>query len=279
MDIVLVPLILLIVMYATVRSLAAGLVTGAVLAGVAAWLTRAGAPTPMWNAIGMVGSGLLLGGAGRRGSGPGRFLLLATVPLAAPLAYGALTWERAALAKRLDEVVAFQVGEAIPAEMRAEMASLLVGLAPASAAIIGFGLVLAAYALAVRLFPRLGVRVPPLGPFGQLQLPFGLVWTFAAGLLLAILGRALNLRWVFLSGVNVTLVHGAAFLALGMAVGQHAFAARGLPRGMQWLAGGLTLLVMPMPLFVAGVGFADLWLDFRRLLAPPEEGAGRSEEE
>jgi hypothetical protein len=278
MDIFLVPVILLGVMYATVRSLSAGLFLSAILAGAAAWLTRGGAPASIWNAIGMVSSGLILGTAGRGQARPERTLIAATAPLAAALAYGALTWERAALAKRLDEVVSFQVGDAIPPEMRAEMAALLLGLAPASAVIIGYGLVVAAYALAVRFFPRLGVRVPPLAPFGQLRLPFALVWTFAAGLLLAIVGRAVAMRAIFLAGVNLALVHGAAFLVLGMAVGQHAFAGRGMPRGMQWLAGALTLFVMPMPLFVAGVGFADLWLDFRRLTAPPEGEAGAEEE-
>jgi hypothetical protein len=279
MDIFLVPVILLVVMYATVRSLPAGLVMSAILTGVAAWLTRGGAPASLWNAVGVVGSGLLLGGAGRGRVPPERALFAATLPLTAALAYGALTWERAELARRLDEMVTFQVGESVPAEMRAEMASLLLGLAPASAAIIGYALVLAAYALAVRFFPRLGVRVAPLAPFGQLRLPFGLVWSFAAALLLAIVGRALSARGVFLTGINLAIVHGAAFLVLGMAVGQHAFAGRGMPRGMQWLAGALTLFVMPMPLFVAGVGFADLWLDFRRLSAPPEEDQERREEE
>ena len=69
---------------------------------------------------------------------------------------------------------------------------------------------MAAYALAVRFFPRLGVHVPPLAPFGQLRLPFALVWTFAAGLLLAIVGRALAMRAIFLAGVNLAIVHGAA---------------------------------------------------------------------
>lgn len=280
MDIFLVPLILLIVMYATVRSLPAGLFMSAVLAGVAAWLTRGGAPALMWNAIGMVSAGFVLGGASRGREHPERALVAATVPLAAALAYGALTWERAALTRRLEEMVAFQVGDAIAPEMRTEMTALLLGLAPASAAIIGYGLVLTAYALAVRVFPRFGVQVPRLGSFRNLRLPFGLVWSFAAALLLAIVGRALDHRWVFLAGVNLAIVHGAAFLTLGMAVGQHAFAGRGMPRAMQWLAGALTLLVMPMPLFVAGVGFADLWLDFRRLTAPPveEEDPGRPEE-
>jgi len=279
-DIFLVPVILLIVMYGTVRSLPLGLGLSAVLAGAAAWLTRGGAPALMWNAIGMVTAGLVLGALSRGREHPERALVAATVPLALALAYGALTWERAALSKRLEEMVAFQVGDAIPPETRAEMTALLLGLAPASAAIIGYVLVLAAYALAVRVFPRFGVRVPHLGSFRHLQLPFGLVWSFALALLLAIVGRPMNQRWVFLAGVNLAIVHGAAFLILGMAVGQHAFAGRGMPRGMQWLAGALTLLVMPMPLFVAGVGFADLWLDFRRLTAPPEtEDRDRSAEE
>ena len=118
----------------------------------------------------------------------------------------------------------------MPPEMRVEMTSFLLGLAPASAALIGFGLVLAAYAVAARVFPRFGVAVPPLGPFGHLRLPFGLVWSFAAGLALAIFGHAIHQRPLFLAGVNVTLLHGAAFLAAGLAVGQHALAARGTAR-------------------------------------------------
>ena len=91
MDIFLVPVILLGVMYATVRSLSAGLFLSAILAGIAAWLTRGGAPASIWNAIGMVSSGLILGTAGRGRARPERTLIAATAPLAAALAYGALT--------------------------------------------------------------------------------------------------------------------------------------------------------------------------------------------
>jgi Predicted membrane protein (DUF2232) len=280
MDILLVPIILLLVMYVTARSFAAGVLASGVLTGGALWLTRGGpAPAPLWNAVGMVTSGLLLGGLSRGKVAPRHVLTGATVPLALVLAYGALTWEREALARRLDEAVRFQVGDAMPAEMRAEMTSFLLGLAPASAALIGFGLVLAAYAVAARVFPRFGVFVPPLGPFGHLRLPFGLVWSFAAGLALAIFGHATDRRGLFLAGVNVTLIHGAAFLAAGLAVGQHVLAARGIPRGMRWLGGVIALLVMPMPFLIAGIGLLDFWLDFRRLTAPPEETGDRSVED
>lgn len=275
MDILLVPVILLLVMYATARSVAAGVLACGVLAGGALWLARgATAPAPVWHGVGMVTSGLLLGALSRGKVAPRHVLVGATVPLALVLAYGALTWEREALAHRLDEAVRFQVGDAMPAEMRSEMTAFLIGLAPASAVLISFGLVLAAYAMAARAFPRFGVAVPPLGPFAHFRLPFGLVWTFAAGLGLAILGHGVNQRALFLAGVNATLIHGAAFLAAGLAVGQHALAARGIPRGMRWLGGAIALLVMPMPLIIAGIGLLDFWLDFRRLSAPPEEETG-----
>ena len=101
MDILLVPVILLLVMYATARSVAAGVLACGVLAGGALWLARgATAPAPVWHAVGMVTSGLLLGGLSRGKVAPRHVLVGATVPLALVLAYGALTWEREALARR-----------------------------------------------------------------------------------------------------------------------------------------------------------------------------------
>ena len=106
MDILLVPVILLLVMYATARSVAAGILASGCSPGVRCG-SRA-APRP--------GAALARGGTRdlgvaprRQAAAPGHVLVGATVPIAAVLAYG-VTWEREALAGASTRRCAFRSG-------------------------------------------------------------------------------------------------------------------------------------------------------------------------
>ena len=275
MELVLVPMIILVVMYAASRSLPAGLLAGALLTGM---LAPAGGRAALVAAAGVASSGVLLGLAARGGSWAGRAsaaggVLIAAIPLAVGQGMTAMVWERDLLRERLVDLVEGQVGDAMTAEKRGELADFLLGLAPASAALIGMGLVFICYALARRVFPRLGAQVQPLGRLASLRLPFALVWSFAVALLLCVVGMGTEIRWLLLAGLNLGLVHGVAFFVEGLAVGRHALEARAMPGPAQMVL-GLLALMMPMPLLVGAIGLLDLWFDFRRLLLPPASGAG-----
>jgi hypothetical protein len=265
-----VVLAVLAVMAATVRSLAVGLVVGFAVVVVLALsggedrLAAAGAGA-------VAGAGVVLGFAARGRLGRGRALVLAALPLTTAFATSAFTTERAAFETELARWVEHEAGG--DAEFQAAMASWLLGLVPASAALVSFLLVLAAYGVAVRVFPRCGLPVVRFEPFATLALPFWVVWSFAAALLAAVVGRAMDMRWLLLLGVNLALVHGAAFFAQGLAVGRHVFRGRLVPGGMQFVLAVLAVIMMPLTIAAVAVGLLDQWLDFRRLLAPPSAGA------
>jgi hypothetical protein len=268
MELVLV-LVILVVMYATMRSVVVGLLTGVVLG---AMLVPAGGRAAVFTAAGVASAGFLLGVRARSQASPARAVLLAAVPLG--LALGAwLAADEAASRASLDEWVRLHVGDALTAAWRSVLVEYLPELLPAIGVLVGFGLVLLSYALAVRLFRPLGVEPRPLGRLGELRLPFAVVWSFAAALLLGVVGRGAGVRWLLLAGLNLSFVHGAAFFVEGLAIGRHVLEARAMPGPMQ-LVFGLVALMMPMPLVVGGVGFFDLWFDFRRLAAPPANGEG-----
>jgi hypothetical protein len=270
MELVLIPMIILVVMYAASRSLPAGLLVGSLFTGM---LAPAGGRPALVAAAGVASSGVLLGLAARGSSWAGRTsaaggVLIAAIPLAVGQGMTALVWERQILRERLIDLVEAQVGDALSGEKRGELADFLLGLAPASAALIGLAFVFICYALARRLFPRLGAQVQPLGSLATFRLPFALVWSFALTLLLCVVGRGMDIHWLLLAGLNLGLVHGVAFFVEGLAVGRHALEARAMPGPAQMVLGMLALM-MPMPLLVGGIGLLDLWFDFRRLLVPP----------
>ncbi len=262
----------MVVMYATWRSTAAGLVAVIALAAVAG---PALGRSEFLIAAGGASSGVLLGLVGRRARGPtAGAIILATLPLVAGLVTRSLLWERDLLRQRLAEIVELQSGDRLTAATREQLADLLLGLAPASEALFGWAVAFCCYALACRLFPRLGVRMRPLGRLAGLRWPFALVWTFALALALCVVGRGIGERWVFLAGLNLGVVMGAAFFLEGLAVGRFACEVQATPGPAQLAFALLTFLIPPMPFVVAGIGFFDLWFDFRRFLVPPAGGTG-----
>ncbi len=276
MGVVLIPAIVLVVvlvMAATLRSLSAGLVIGllvvAVLAvtGGADWDAAAAA-----GAVAAAGVALAFGARGRLPTGWA--LLFAALPLAAVFAASALTIERPVLEAELATWVEREAGAALTPELRADMAHWLLGLVPASAALVSFLLVLVAYAVAMRWLPRFGFEVQRLGPMGSLVLPFWVVWSFAVALLMCAVGRGLRLDGLLLAGANLAMVHGAAFFVQGLAVGWKLLTLRAMPGLMLLILAVLALVMAPITLAVIVIGLLDQWFDFRRLLAPREEGNG-----
>lgn len=270
------PLVMLVVMYATWRSTTGGVIAAL---GLAMLAVPALARPELLTAAGGAGSGVLLGLVGRktRGAPAAGALLLGGSPLAAGLVVRSLVWEQELLRARLLELVETQAAS-MPLEARRQLAEMLLGLAPASEALFGFAMAFFCYALARRFFPRLGVEMRPLGRLERLRIPFGLVWSFALALLLTVLGRAIGERWLMLAGLNLAVVHAAAFLIEGLAVGRYVCQAQAMPGFAQAGFALVALMMPPLPFVVAGIGFFDLWFDFRRLLVPPAAGGTGSVE-
>jgi hypothetical protein len=275
MGILLIPVIVLavlVVMAATTRSLGAGLAVGLLVVAALA-LTGGEDRLAAAGAGAVAGAGVVLGYAARGRLGRGRALVLAALPLTAAFAASAFTSERPALEQELARWVEREAGRSLEPALEAEMAEWLLGLVPASAALISFLLVLATYWVAIRVLPRFGLEVRRPERFASLALPFAVVWSFALTLLLCAAGRAAGVRWVLVLGVNLALVHGAAFFAQGLAVGREVLTQRTVPAGMQIMFAVLAVVMLPLTIAVVVVGLLDQWFDFRRLLAPPREGS------
>ncbi len=265
-----VVLAVLAVMAATVRSLAAGLVVGLVVV-VALALTGGNDRLAAAGAGAVAGAGVVLGFAARGRLGRGRALVLAALPLTTAFVTSAFTTERAVLEAELALFVEREAAGSV-AGSGAATAAWLLEFVPASAALVSFLLVLMAYGAAVRVFPRWGLEVERLAPFAALALPFWVVWSFAAALLAYVAGRAAGVHWLLVLGKNLGMVHAAAFLAQGLAVGRNVLGKRMVPAGMQVVLAVLAVIMTPLTIAAVAIGLLDQWLDFRRLLAPPSAG-------
>jgi hypothetical protein len=100
------------------------------------------------------------------------------------------------------------------------------------------------------------------------RLPDGALWTFIAGLALAVS------PWNAWAPTAWTLMlnAGLGFCVQGVAVVESLMLARGVPISIVFLT-MLFVLTIAMPVFVvttAALGLSDVWLDFRRLEATPE---------
>lgn len=273
MGFLLVPVVViavLVVMAATVRSIAAGLTVGLVVVAALAWtggddrLAAAGAGA-------VAGAGVVLGYAARGQLGRGRALVLAALPLTAAFTASAYSSGTAALEQEFTSWLERGAAGNVDPGLEAAMAGW-VDYVPASAALVSFLLVLAAYGVAVRVFPRCGLQVERLAPLAALALPFWVVWSFAGALLAYVAGRASGVPWLLVLGKNLGLVHGAAFFAQGLAVGRNVLRGRMVPAGMQVIVAVLTVIMVPFTIAAVVIGLLDQWLDFRRLLAPPRAG-------
>ena len=130
-------------------------------------------------------------------------------------------------------------------------------------------LVVAGRDLSSRVAMRL--RWPDLSRarFSEWRLPDGAIWLLIAGLALALTGaRAwMPTAWTLL------IVPGLGYCAQGIAVVESLLLLRGVPASIITLT-LLFIFVMALPVFVlatACIGLSDVWLDYRRLEATPED--------
>jgi uncharacterized protein YybS (DUF2232 family) len=130
----------------------------------------------------------------------------------------------------------------------------------AGPAVILVGLLLVAlsnYGLA-----RLSTRRITRRPFAEERVPDHLVW----GVILAGLGLASGQQGLQRLGLNALILLAPFYALQGLAVLRHFCLRVGVPRPLQVLGFGLLVLQPPLLLLgSAGLGLADLWVDFRKI--------------
>lgn len=270
MDVLLLSLLTLIFMYVTMRSALVG-VGGAVTVAVLAGLTGT---SPIYWLSPVIG-GLLMGLLAGAHWPPSRIVVGVGLPVGLLLAWLYLREERAAIEEALLETLA----GAAPARVatsgaRAGLDSqrfvevLLDLVVPALMILLVMAVMGLTYAIACRLFPRLGVTLRRPAPLATWRPPFTVIWTLAAALGLMALGWSAHSGAVRILGSNLCLLHGALFFVLGLAVIRFGLVARGVPGRVQAVLAALLVplsLVLPLHVAVAGIGLLDMWYDFRKL--------------
>lgn len=252
----------LIGMWATLRSPMLG-IAGCLTVAAVASLT--GVAIADW--LTLVAGGLLLGlltGAGWR---PALVVIGGGTPLGLVLAVVYLRQGAAAL--RAEWIAALEVtGITVdyPAGTVEPMIDAVINLLPALTIVVVVGNMAICYAVAARLLPRLGMAIRPLAPIATWRLPFGVIWTLVAGLVLLALGWGMEQDHLRVVGGNIFVLHGAAFFVLGLAVVRHVLVVRRVPGRLQLAMGVLSIPLAFLWLVVfSGLGLFDMWFDFRKL--------------
>jgi hypothetical protein len=119
MELMLVPVIVLMVMYATVRSPVPGVVVAAAFAAAASSI---GGRTPLEFAAAVAVAGLVIGLVARARAPASLAVLVGALPVA--LAVLLRLPERALLKAELDQTLRLQFGDGLPPDAREQMVSL-----------------------------------------------------------------------------------------------------------------------------------------------------------
>lgn len=147
------------------------------------------------------------------------------------------------------------------AEAKDRIAYVLVRLLPALTLTTLLVVAWANLLLARGVLVRRGLPFPEFGPLDRWRAPEGLVWgVIAAGILLLVPARGLKLV-----GVNVLMVLMTVYFFQGIAIVAFFFDKKGFPRPVRVFLYSLLALQQVLLLAVIGLGFFDMWFNFRRL--------------
>ena len=142
--------------------------------------------------------------------------------------------------------------------------------------LIAAGLLFASWLnlLAARgLFNRLQMAYPDFGPLNEWKAPEFLIWAVIAGIAMVLIPSA-ALKVV---GVNGLVVLMTIYFFQGIAVTAFYFEKKGVPRFLRGLIYAFIAIQQFLLLVVIGLGFFDVWANFRRLDNTPANGPGNSE--
>jgi uncharacterized protein YybS (DUF2232 family) len=121
--------------------------------------------------------------------------------------------------------------------------------------------------LARPLLTRKGLPFPAFEPLNRWKAPDGLVWgVIAAGIMLLLPSASLKL--VGLNGLMMLMM---IYFFQGIAVVSFFFEHRRVPRIYRYLFYSLIALQQIFLFIVIGIGFIDIWMNFRDRLEPKRE--------
>ena len=118
------------------------------------------------------------------------------------------------------------------------------------------------------LLKRLNLFVPDFGRLNHWKAPDPLVWAaIGSGLMLLIPSN-----WIKLAGINSLLVLMTIYFFQGIAIISYYFEKKRFPRILRIFLYALIALQQFLLLIIIGLGFFDIWLNFRRL--PVDKSTG-----
>jgi len=162
--------------------------------------------------------------------------------------------------------------DAASVEMMENMTRSMVGVAytviPGAMLVYLFGLTIFAYGIAGAATRRYGFAAAPVGPLSRWKTPFGMVWVFAAGLALTLLGSGMGKA----AGANLLFIGCAVYFVQGLAILTWGFQKKGISLLLR-VVFYLVAVLLVFPFFIlatVSTGLFDTWFDFRRLERSPE---------
>jgi uncharacterized protein YybS (DUF2232 family) len=138
---------------------------------------------------------------------------------------------------------------------------VLIGLIPAFSIMSLLFVAWVNVVIARPVFRRLRLRFPDYGPLNRWKAPEYLVWVAISGGMMLLVPVA-----VFkMVGLNILLVLLTVYMFQGIAITSFYFQRKNFPRWVRITLYTIIFLQQYAMIAVIGLGFFDLWLDFRKL--------------
>jgi len=116
-----------------------------------------------------------------------------------------------------------------------------------------------------RLLYKAGKALPRLSALSRWKAPNRLVWIFLAAGGLSFMPQT-SIRY---AGINIFLVASFGYFLQGLAIVSFFFQTRNISPYFRWIFYFFIAIQQMLMIAIATMGFADLWIDFRKYLQKP----------
>lgn len=116
-----------------------------------------------------------------------------------------------------------------------------------------------------KLLHKQGAALPQLSALSQWKAPHWLVWIFIAAGGLSFVPET-SVRY---SGINIVLIASFIYFLQGLAIVSFFFQSKNISLFFRWIFYFLIAIQQMLMIAIATMGFADLWIDFRKYLQKP----------